>query len=128
MSDPILRENEDALNSMQKDTSDFNLKEHTLYGEYDSVPVPEAKKQELNSILKDFNEMMGPTIKGLRHKSNMMEIQDHIYRKFLPWEMEFNTCMITSTRLQDSAYCADQLIKQLNGEGRLFVKDLLKEY
>ena len=124
--DPITILNEEATQNLN--TQDLHIQDYTVYGEYEFIPIPAHKQQEMREALTDLNNAMLPTLSQIRQKDNIMEIQDRIYRKFKQYETELNTCVFLSKTNQDSVYCSDKFLSQLRGEGYKYALDVLKDY
>lgn len=120
--------NKEALQNMQWKRSQTNMKELAIYGEYAAPPLTTEKKQQMEDALREIHTIITPTVKGLKHTSNVVDLQERIYRKFAFYESELNTCIFSSKNLRDTNYCADKFINQLKGEGKQYVIDILKEY
>eukprot|EP01016_Furgasonia_blochmanni_P010404 TRINITY_DN143_c0_g1_i4.p2 TRINITY_DN143_c0_g1~~TRINITY_DN143_c0_g1_i4.p2 ORF type:complete len:154 (-),score=46.14 TRINITY_DN143_c0_g1_i4:161-622(-) len=126
--DRIAQMNEDALRALQYSQETLHKKGHSLYGEYSFFPPHQDRIAKIDAALKEINLVIRPTIGKLQSKANISEIQDTIYRKFQGYQNEVNTCIFSARNVGESNYCADKFAEKLQGEGKAFVIDLLKEY
>jgi len=120
--------NKEALQNMQWQRSQKNMEPLAVYGEYRAPPLGADKKQAMEDALREIHQIITPTLKGLKHTANMVDLQERIYRKFAFYESELNQCIFASKNIRDTNYCADKFVNQLRGEGKQYVLDILKDY
>ena len=125
---PIAELNKEAAENMDPKKQQRMVQDQIIYGEYNFAPIPDEKKKKLQDSLQEIHKVVTPTIKNLAHSSNASEIQDRLFRKFAPWENEFNACVFASKNTKDTSYCADKFAGQLSGEGLEFTKKILRDY
>eukprot|EP01017_Pseudomicrothorax_dubius_P024499 TRINITY_DN2602_c0_g6_i2.p2 TRINITY_DN2602_c0_g6~~TRINITY_DN2602_c0_g6_i2.p2 ORF type:complete len:152 (+),score=45.84 TRINITY_DN2602_c0_g6_i2:66-521(+) len=107
---------------------DYHLKDYKIFGSYEFVPLPKEKMAEMDAALLEINRVITPTVRRLNSEANIMEIQERLYRKILPWETEMNTCLFQARDAGDANFCGDKFLARLKSEGIRFAADLMKEY
>jgi len=124
----IAQMNKEAADNLNPNKQHLMVKDQAIFGEYHFAPIADEKKDQLKEALNEIHKIVTPTIKQLKHTSNVAEIQDRLFRRIAPWELEFNNCIFNSANMRDTNYCADRFTDQLKGEGVEYTKKIIRDY
>eukprot|EP01015_Nassula_variabilis_P001408 TRINITY_DN1075_c0_g2_i11.p1 TRINITY_DN1075_c0_g2~~TRINITY_DN1075_c0_g2_i11.p1 ORF type:complete len:150 (-),score=32.38 TRINITY_DN1075_c0_g2_i11:116-565(-) len=126
--DGLSRENLHAARRLNPERTKMRYEKFPVYGAYNYVPIQPQKQDEINEAFREINTIATPTLKQIKNRANLAEIQERLYQKVKPWENELNVCIAQAANTRDSDYCADSFVSKLRQQGVAFIKDVLREY
>mgnify|MGYP001588650010 CR=1 FL=1 len=92
------------------------------------MPFPQDKLEEFENSVKWINELCAPTVQGLSDKENILELQNQVFKTFLPIEKDFNNCLYQARNMTAATWCTNQLITKIDTEVKEKVIKILNKF